>query len=142
MTEVFVDATDVRRGLDVVERWPTHQYMEGVASVAKFGQVDRFNSKTDPDGGHWAPWSRSYRKRAPKHAGHTLLRDTGDLRGSFRTAAMGNNRASVFSVGEVFDYHQRGTKRMPARPMLGIGREDVRRAGEHLFSYFDEELNA
>jgi phage gpG-like protein len=124
----------------------------------------RFDTKTDPDGGAWAPWSAEYAARPPLG---TLLEATGAMR-----AAAGS--PSAFSVtahaggGEVFFtgagvpeywiFHQLGATRhshsketiafleesggeyipntLPARPFVGLSEE----AEVLIVDVFDEWL--
>lgn len=101
----------------------------------------RFDSETDPDGANWAPLAtatiaskqrrqksgnnRNGGSRARTNAAPTailkdtfLLRDTISYRPTSTSVAIGTNQ----KYGK---FHQYGTKRMPARPFLGVNTEDL-----------------
>lgn len=86
---------------------------------------ERFETKQGPDGASWQEWSASYRPRAARAGGSLLMRG-GDLRGSITHEAQGDEVV----VGSNLIYaavHQYGFKkrRIPARPYLGIGNQDL-----------------
>lgn len=87
--------------------------------------AERFETKAGPDGTRWPQWSASYKPRAARGGGSLLLRG-GDLRGSITHEAQGDEVA----VGSNLIYaavHQYGfvKKRIPARPYLGVGNQDL-----------------
>lgn len=77
--------------------------------------------KTDPDGNSWEELSdyTLARKRG------SMLVETGRLLGSFVSEQSGlivteDNQAAPYAT-----YHQTGTRKMPARPFMGIGKEGI-----------------
>ena len=63
-----------------------------------------------------SPWSP--RKPSKKDDGHPLLIRTGALRQSIRWRTNGTDTVVVGTDRKYAIYHQRGTKRMPARPFF------------------------
>lgn len=93
--------------------------------------------KRSPAGVPWAPWSPSYART--RHGGHSLLRSRGGLLDSLVADAS----ADGFVVGSNLVYaatHQFGRGNIPARPYLGMNRENERDlevlAAEWLDDYF------
>jgi phage gpG-like protein len=85
--------------------------VERLAEVALVDVRHGFDESRDPNGQSWAP----LRSRA----GKPLVR-TGELRQSFGSRANG----SEFSIGSQLSFagfHQEGTRKMPARPMVPEG---------------------
>lgn len=88
----------------------------------------RFATKTAPSGAAWAPWSKgTARSRADEGRG-TLLSYTGRLQDSLTFTATRDSVTVGFGVPYA-QYHEYGTARMPARPMLfdnnNLGEEDL-----------------
>lgn len=93
----------------------------------------RFNTKADPDGQPWAPWSlRTARLRAKEGRG-TLLEHTGLLRDSL--GAQGRPDGLTLSEGRSYGrFHETGTRTMPRRgiflgqadPEPALGQADAR----------------
>ncbi|ENO97555.1 hypothetical protein C667_08128 [Thauera phenylacetica B4P] len=91
---------------------------------------DRFETRTDPGGRSWAPWSESTKATYPKDAHGSLLDRYGDLLDGRSHTVRGD---SVL-VGFDRDYaawHEFGTKTMPRRGLLfddpdtrELGRDD------------------
>lgn len=81
----------------------------------------RFQSKTDPDGRSWAPWSESYRKSG---RGRSLLERSGKMRKSLRKRVTRRTVRVKFGV-DYYEFHHDGTSRMPKRQILGFGGEDL-----------------
>ena len=99
----------------------------GLAEMGKDGmdQIDKaFDSGRDPMGAPWAPLAES----TLRQKGHdTILVDTGDYRDSFEmnvttSAGLGPTGGSgileIASESDVAKWHEFGTSRMPARPVL------------------------
>lgn len=95
-------------------------------------EKDRIGDDYDPDGQPWAPWS-------PDYQGNSLLNLTGRMRGSFQ-AQVGAKTLHVENTAPYAKYHQHGTRKMPARPILGWGPEEIEIANkyavEHLLEIF------
>lgn len=77
--------------------------------------------KYSPDGVPWDPWSASY---AASGRGKSLLDRTGAMKRSIRPYNTRKTLA-VEAFSPYAKYHQSGTKKMPARPFLGIGPEEI-----------------
>lgn len=81
-------------------------------------------TKTSPDGSPWAPWSpaTSLAKQRSGQGG-TLLLNSGRLFNSI-THQVSNDTVEVNSNAPYARFLQLGTRRMPARPFLGISKDD------------------
>lgn len=91
---------------------------DDIAEVAR----DRISdNNVDPDGDPWKPWSSSY---ADSGQGVSLLERTGKMRKSFRVKSS-SKTMSVRNIAKYAPFHQGGTGRMPARPILGWGRNEL-----------------
>lgn len=117
LTDYIVHRTDAFRamltdiGEDIAER-----------------ERDRISDdKFDPDGQEWAPWSTSY---ADSLQGVSLLERTGRMRKSFRSKSSSKS-VSIRNIAPYAKFHQGGTKKMPARPILGWGPEEIEIANNH-----------
>lgn len=79
------------------------------------------STKVDPNGRPWARWAESTekaREREGSARGGILFR-TGSLYNSiFKTFQQ--NRVVVSSASPYAGFHQFGTRRMPARPFIGV----------------------
>lgn len=89
---------------------------------------NRFYTKTDPNGSHWAPWSERYkdfREHDKKFPNNGELIRSGQLRDSLETSYTAKT-ASVRSNRTYAKTHQFGNpdKNIPARPFLGLSDED------------------
>lgn len=81
----------------------------------------RFSSKTDPDGAGWPGWAPSTERSGD--LGSLMVR-SGALMGSI--TAEKDDASAVVAYGLFYgDFHQSGTSKMPARPFLGLGAEDI-----------------
>lgn len=74
--------------------------------------------KFDPDGQPWKPWADGYE-------GVSLLELTGEMRSGIKHAE-NSNVLQVFSTAPYARFHMTGTKKMPARPFLGWGPEELK----------------
>lgn len=95
-------------------------------------QNDNFKSEgsylaSDLFAGSWSPLkSSTIRDRIKKGFGgaHPILERTGDLRSAFyyktTNVSKKNNYLEVSNKSKYFKYHQVGTKKMVARPMLAL----------------------
>ena len=88
----------------------------------------RFDTKTAPDGSSWAPWSEETAKAREEEGRGTLLEYTGRMRDSLTYEADKDSVTVGFGVPYAI-HHERGTKRIPARPMLfdgdSLGQQDL-----------------
>lgn len=71
-----------------------------------------FENEADPSGNPWA-------KRVPPTGSWPILTKTGKMRGSRTAKAFPS--AAEFTVNTPAEYHQGGTRRMVARPILPAG---------------------
>jgi phage virion morphogenesis protein len=99
-----------------------HKVLAVAAEVMRAQTLRRFATKTAPDGRPWAP--RKASRRSKRKSGSGLLVDTGRLRNSIGSKIYGLE-AEVGTNVFYGKYHQYGTKKMVARPFLGIGEQDA-----------------
>lgn len=97
------------------------------AEFVKEAQNRIDKTKADPDGRKWRPWAKSTRLARQKDgsAGGGLLKRSGRLRDSIRFNA-NNDRVEVYTDLDYATYLQNGTGNMPARPFIGIGKNEDR----------------
>ena len=76
-----------------------------------------FLRQTSPDGKPWAQLKPSTLKRKKSGA---ILRETSALIGSIQFAGATNSGATVIAGTDYGIYHQFGTRKMVARPFMGI----------------------
>lgn len=77
---------------------------------------DQFSSGTDPYG---AAWEAHAPATVARWGEHPVLELSGALRGSVDVQPMGGAGIAV-TLDEVGQFHQTGTARMPARPILPV----------------------
>lgn len=89
------------------------------------------NSKTDPEGRAWSPWSMATlrQRQADGTAGNGLLYRTGSLLGSIQYR-ISQKTLTIFSNVGYAKFHQFGTSKMDARPFLGWSRTSINRIKE------------
>lgn len=82
-------------------------------------------SKIGPDGKPWAPWSLStlLARTRKGTAGRGLLNDSGNLSRGITYEVRGNT-VVVGATASYASYLQEGTKNMPARPFVGVSKQD------------------
>ena len=98
--------------------------------------------KTDPEDKPWTPWAPSTEKgRIRKGNAHLgLLFDTGTLLRSISSQVIGSHH--TLQVGTNLHYAtylQEGTKKMPARPFLGISKRAQTSINEAIKLYFGDK---
>ena len=87
--------------------------------------LERFDTKLDPEGNKWKPIADSTRKYLNRYFPNgSLLVRTGMLRDSVEPQLKGDDVIIIGSAREYASYIQDGTKKMPARPIFGIGTGD------------------
>ena len=116
---------NVRRRCEVIARAPELVLQQVAAEEVKATQNRIRNSKTDPDGQPWAPWSMAT-IRANKNKGGSLLFRTGALHDSIQFR-ISEKTLTIYSNVGYAKYLQFGTPKMPARPFLGWSRENINR---------------
>jgi phage gp36-like protein/phage gpG-like protein len=108
----------VRRAAQVASPAFRQRVLKNVAEAARTEIVLGFERSRDPYGNTWRPLQNPSRRR---RGGRPLL-DTGRLRSSWFVGATANGivaRTNVTYAG----FHQHGTRRMVARPMVPTGAE-------------------
>jgi phage virion morphogenesis protein len=86
------------------------------------------DTKTAPDGTPWAPWSEAY-DETRNHSQHSLLVNRNDLFDSIQNDTSGDTiRVGTNLVyGAIHQFGSAGAEGgIPARPYLGLSREDER----------------
>lgn len=131
--------------------------LNAMAEAVKTSTQDRFDTGTDPDGKKWKS-----SMRAEQEGGKTL-QDTGALRGDINTKvtddgfAVGTNdiRAAIHQFGGTIRAKNREALRfvvgesevftkqvtIPARPFLGINRDDEEELIGMMEDYFEEQID-
>lgn len=100
--------------------------MKTVAEGVEFQTRARIHlEKTDPSGKKWAPWSLRY-ARTRDGARHSLLKDTWDMVDEDMHSRSDARSAVVYNTAPYAGFLQTGTRRMPARPFLGLSAENIR----------------
>jgi phage virion morphogenesis protein len=96
--------------------------LAALAETVRKQTIRRFATKTAPGGGKWAPLKPSSvrGRRTPRD----ILVDTGRLRNSIASKVYGHT-AEIGTNVFYGKFHQFGTKKMVARPFLGIDSSDV-----------------
>lgn len=132
----------ISKAFTSLSRMNTGQLLAEIGAEEE-GQIkERFESKQDPDGDKWDPWSEKYRKRqALKNPGASILMGkNARLQESvtFETTSYGIVWGSALIYARV---HQEGyeEKNIPARAYLGIGGEDEFLIGETVESFMKRE---
>lgn len=111
--------------------------------LAKSARMRILKTKTAPDGTKWASLSPSTLKNLERaKVGGSMLYRTGSLH-----RAVGYNLA-LWSKGAIIledkmnyaKYLQEGTRKMPARPYLGVGKEDTEKLKGLTIEYLHKVL--
>lgn len=96
--------------------------LAALAETVRKQTIRRFANKTAPDGGKWAPLKPSS-VRGRRTSGDILV-DTGRLRNSIASKVYGHT-AEIGTNVFYGKFHQFGTRKMVARPFLGISPADA-----------------
>ncbi|WP_282094319.1 phage virion morphogenesis protein [Epibacterium ulvae] len=103
------------------------QLLYDAGAILESSTRRRFDTKIDPDGDPWVPWSEDY-DETRDHDVHSLLVEEGDLRDSIAAYATGDE-VQVGSNLVYAAHHQMGGEEIgsgvPARPYLGVSDEDT-----------------
>ena len=110
-----------------LERFSATQMMDDVSAILESSTRARFETKQDPDGNDWVPWSEAYDETRDAH--HSLLVSDGDMNDTIASYATGDE-AAVGSNLVYFAHHHFGGEEvgtnLPARPVLGVSHQDTR----------------
>lgn len=111
MIDIEIDTRQLDAALDRLERLPTRAFMQGLADAAFKQTHKRFDTKTDPDGRAWKPWSARYRKRgAPFHSRHTMLHLSGDMQNAIEIGQVSDSRAVLQVEGIPYAVRQNSSR--------------------------------
>lgn len=110
--------------------------LELLATTMEGQTKRRWDAQAGPDG-PWAPLKESTLKRKKK--GTAILVETGRLRGSITHNVVGD---TAYIGTPVFygSYHQFGTRKMVARPFLGLTAEEGDELEQVLAAYIESVL--
>lgn len=130
MITIEVDDRGVVAGLSrLAERMEDMSpVMREVGDAVREASMDAFKREASPEGAKWPPLSPATIRRRRGGPVHRILQDTGALRQSIVKRLEGNRSVIVGARVEYAPFHQFGTKRMPARPFLGVSpatREEI-----------------
>lgn len=116
---------NVRRRCEVIARAPEETLRRVAEEEVQKVQNRIRNTKTDPEGQPWAPWSMAT-IRANRNKGGSLLFRTGALLNSIQFR-ISEKTLTIYSNAGYAKYLQFGTPKMPARPFLGWSQADINR---------------
>ena len=138
LVELFSDMSETYRDIDY------RPLLEDFMPVIAAQESSMFANETDSNGSSWAPLKPSVVKRK---GNDRILVDTGALISSLVNIGDAGNIHDVFDHGLTFgtdiEYAsllQDGTKRMPARPPVGISEETIDGLCEQVADYVVEQL--
>lgn len=100
--------------------------MTAIGGLLESSTRERFESKRDPQGISWEqlkPQTKDAKRTAKGRLRGGILVDRGDLRKSITYHAT-TQSVAVGTDRHYGQYHQEGTRHMPARPFLGLSLED------------------
>lgn len=111
----------------IARKWASRKDFLNELGVGLVDEVHkRINdTKTAPDGTRWKPWASSTAKarRRAGTASSGLLFNSGELTRSIGYTITGN-KVAVNTTLPYAQFLQNGTKNMPARPFLGMGKAE------------------
>ena len=120
--EVKVSGLDeLNASLEMLGRFgdaPLTRALKSIGQAVVGQTIERFENEVDPDGNKW----KRRKVETNKTRGRKILHNTGQLKRVTYIAGKG-----FVKIGASVDYgvfHQFGTKKMPARPFLGINKDD------------------
>lgn len=114
---------NVRKRCTVIQRAPEKVIQQVALEEVRATQNRIRNSKTDPNGRPWAPWSMATIKANAGKGGSLLFR-SGALLNSIEYR-ISEKTLTIYSNVGYAKYLQFGTPKMPARPFLGWSRESI-----------------
>lgn len=96
-------------------------------------------TKVSPEGQKWTPWSLGtlLARRKKGTAARGLLFDSGNLSNSIQAQVLGDS-VIVGASAKYASFLQNGTSNMPARPFVGISRQDEARINEILTAHLEK----
>lgn len=128
--EVKVSGLDeLNASLEMLGRFgdaPLTRALKSIGQAVVGQTIERFENEVDPDGNKW----KRRKVETNKTRGRKILHNTGQLKRVTYIAGKG-----FVKIGASADYgvfHQFGTKKMPARPFLGINKDDYEEITEIL----------
>lgn len=127
-----VTASLTTEGLDAaikrlsrLEGFQMAELTDAAGAILESSTLDRFDTKTAPDGAAWVPWSKAYDDTRGDR--HSLLVEEGDLRDSIASYSTGGavhvGSNLIYAAHHHFGGDEIGSG-IPARPYLGISDED------------------
>ncbi len=127
LKEQLSEVTDFLKDIGFDSRF-RRKIMEKALRIIDTRTKQRFNTlKRDPDSIKWAALSpNTLREKRKKYAVPNILIRTGKLRDSIKYALRGD-KITLKSVAKYGKYHQFGTKKMPARPFIGLDKFEEQR---------------
>jgi hypothetical protein len=97
-----------------------------VAEGVKAQTLDRLhNTKTDPSGRRWAPWSRAYARTRNPGAGHSLLKDTWAMADGVKASSTPTTSKVTVPAPAAYHDSDEPRSRLPQRKILGLSNENV-----------------
>lgn len=104
-----------------------------IGNILVSSAKNRINeTKTDPKGAKWKDISERYQAWLDKHPSveiskGSLLQRSGNMYDSvgYSLLQWGAGIIKMYSAAEYSAYHQEGTRKMPARPFLGLSDDDL-----------------
>lgn len=133
MTSITVTGLDaVTAALKRLSSIKTQDALRVVGSKIQ-EQVERRieTEKKAPNGLRWAPWTRAYAET--RGTQHSLLIDTGDLLGSFRTINVGNE----VQMGTEITYARKNDRE---REFMGLSEDNKREVRDVIEEWLREQL--
>jgi phage virion morphogenesis protein len=100
-------------------RFDKHRLLTVLGNLLRTQTIRHFQYQAGP-AGPFAPWRPS---TAARRSGGMILSDTGRLRGSI-SALVGMDQVEAGTNVQYGKYHQKGTRKMVARPFMGLTQQD------------------
>lgn len=126
MLTVTVQSAAVTESLSQLQRKAGNLQpaMQSIGQTLQTRISGRFESRRDPLGKSWAPWTESTKKSYPKDGNRKILDRYGDMLASLNFKASPTKVTTGFGAiasknGDIYAaYHEYGTKRMRRRGLL------------------------
>lgn len=97
---------------------PLQRALKSIGTAVVAQTIERFENEVDPDGNKW-----KHRKvETNKTRGRKILHNSGQLKRV--TYVTGKGFVKIGATVNYGVFHQFGTRKMPARPFLGINKDD------------------